>query len=310
MIALSGLVGYALVDDKSLATLPFTTYVIGMATATVPASLLMKRVGRRAGFLCGAVFGLIAAALSSYAIYAANFWLFSLGTGITGIYSGFGQYYRFAAADTASESFKSRAISLVLAGGLVGGFLGPGSTTVTRDLFPAYTFMGSYMSTIGFVLAAMVLLAFVDIPRTAEEMRVGSGRALIRIVVQPTFLVAALAAMIGYGVVGLMMTATPLAMVAEGHSLDQAAFVAQWHVVAMFAPAFVTGSLIARFGVLKVMLGGAVVSLVGTISALSGGAFLNFLCALKGLNPQWSKPIPWLGPPWTARAMLCFSAAS
>ena len=287
LIALNALAGYALADDKSLATLPITTYVIGAALTTVPASLLMKQAGRRAGFMAGAGLGLVGALICSWGIYVANFWLLCSGTLVMGMYNAFGQYYRFAAADAASESFKSRAISLVLAGGIVGGVLGPESSIWTKDLLPM-TFLGSYLSLAVLSIAAMLLIALIDIPRLSESERKDHGRPLITIMAQPVFVVAALGAIIGYGVMNLLMTVTPLAMGHHHHPYSDAALVIEWHVIGMFAPSFFTGSLIQRFGVLNVMLTGVALMFACVGMAVSGTALMNFWTALVLLGVGWN----------------------
>lgn len=287
LIALNALVGYALAADKSLATLPITTYVVGAALTTVPASLLMKQVGRRAGFIAGTSCGFLGALLCTWALSISSFWLLCFGTLIMGIYNAFGQYYRFAAADAAHAEFKARAISLVLAGGLVGGIIGPESSKLTKDLLPI-TYMGAYASLMAFSLAAMALLALLDMPPLSESERREHGRPLGQVIAQPVFIVAALGAMIGYGVMNLLMTVTPLAMGHHHHPYHDAAFVIEWHVIGMFAPSFVTGSLIKRFGVLNIMLAGAGLMFACVATALSGTALLNFWLALVLLGVGWN----------------------
>lgn len=287
LIALNALAGYALADNKVLATLPITTYVVGAALTTIPASLMMKYVGRRTGFMTGAAAGLVGALICSWGIYAANFWLLCFGTLVMGVYNAFGGYYRFAAADAASESFKSRAISLVLAGGIVGGILGPESSKWTKDLLPT-DFLGSYLSLVVLSMAAMLLITLMDIPGLSESERNQRGRPLRTIMAQPVFLVAALGAMIGYGVMNLLMTVTPLAMGHHHHPYSDAALVIEWHVIGMFAPSFFTGSLIQRFGVLNVMLTGVLLMFACVGIAISGTALMNFWTALVLLGVGWN----------------------
>lgn len=287
LIALNGIVGYEFADDKSLATLPITTFVIGAALATIPASLYMRRVGRRAGFMTGAVLGAIGASVATYAVSIASFWLLCSGTALMGIYSAFGQYYRFAAADMATPEFKSKAISWVMAGGIAGGIIGPESTKLTRDL-AAPEFIASYGALIGVTLLALMLLALIDIPPLSQEQRREKGRPLSQIMAQPVFIVAVLAATIGYGVMNLIMTATPLAMSHHHHPFNDAAFVIEWHVIGMFAPSFFTGSLINRFGVARIMLSGAILMTACVIIALADIALLNFWTALLLLGVGWN----------------------
>jgi len=288
LITLGGLVGYALADDKSLATLPVSTVMIGTMLATFPASMWMRRVGRRAGFMLGAVLGMIGAAICSYALYQSDFWLFCFGTAFMGTYNAFAQYYRFAAADVAEPAFKSKAISLVLAGGIFAAFLGPASTRWTKDLMEPITFLGSYISIIAVSALAFVLLAMLDIPKLTAAQKKEKGRPLWEIMKQPTVFVATTGAMIGYGVMSLVMTATPLAMVAHGHPFEDATTVIQWHIVGMFAPAFFTGHLIARFGVLRVMMVGTLALLACVSITLSGSEFLNYWFGLVLLGIGWN----------------------
>jgi MFS family permease len=287
LAALNSLVGFSLANNKSLATLPIATYVIGGALATVPASLLMKQLGRRAGFMIGATLGLIGTLLCTFAVSAANFWLFCIGTVIIGMYNAFGQYYRFAATEAAPDGFQSKAISLVLAGGLVGGVLGPESSKLTKDLL-GVPFMGAYASLIVFSLAALALASLIDIPRLPQAERNEHGRPLAEIARQPVFIVAVLAAAVAYGVMNLLMSVTPLAMSQHHHAYNDAAFVIEWHVIAMFAPSFVTPSLAKRFGVLNVMLAGAALMFACISVALSGTAMMNFWVALVLLGVGWN----------------------
>jgi MFS family permease len=288
MIIVAGLVGYGLLGaEKALATLPVSAAVIGVAVATIPASLLMKRIGRRAGFIIGNMIGVVGGLLAAYAINISAFPLFVGATFIIGCSVGFSHYYRFAAADAASPAFRSRAISLVVAGGVVSAFVSPSLVRYTTDLTPV-TFMGTYLAVVGITLATAVLLLFLDIPPPTEEEAREPGRPLSEIARQPAFIVAILAGMISYGVMNLVMTATPLAMIACGFDLHDAAQVIQWHVVGMFAPAFFTGALIHRFGVLNIMLIGTVLLLGCTVAALMGIAFTNFVFALTALGLGWN----------------------
>lgn len=287
LIAINGLAGYLLATDKSLATLPVTGYVIGAALTTMPMSQLMRRVGRANGFSIGTLIGILGALVCGYAVYSHNFWLLCAGTLIMGIYNASGQYYRFAAADVSGSDFKSRAISLVMAGGLVGGVLGPQTSKLTKDLLPA-EFLGSYLVLIGFCLVALALQRMMRIPTPAAETQASQGRPLSEIARQPAFIVAVLSGMVGYGVMNLLMTATPLAMKSCAHPFSEAAFVIQWHVIAMFAPSFVTGSLIKRFGVRQVMFTGVLLSLACVAIALSGVEVMHFWIALMLVGVGWN----------------------
>jgi MFS family permease len=289
MIAVTGLAGYALATDKSLATLPLTCYVIGSALTTVPASLLMDRIGRRGGFQVGTSIGIGGAVVCALAIYLASFWLLCAGMMVMGVYTAFGKYYRFAAADAAEVSFKAKAISLTLAGGIIGGIFGPEMAKRTTGAFPDHlTYLGPYLSLIGVCLLATLMLTRLDIPKLSAHERKAGGRPLSRIMCQPVFVVAALAAMLSYGIMNLMMTSTPLAMRAHDHHFNDAAFVLQWHMIGMYGPSFFTGSLINRFGVLNVILTGCGLLLFCVIAALSGTALLNFWTALFLLGVGWN----------------------
>jgi MFS family permease len=288
LIATNGLAGYGLADDKALATLPVTAYIVGAALTTMPASLLMRRIGRRAGFTLGAIFGVIGALICAYAAFHHNFWLLCAGALVLGAYNATGQYYRFAAADSVSADFKSRAISLVLAGGIAGGILGPETSMLTKDLFAQAVFTGSYLSLAGFCFCAIGLFSRIKIPPLTAAEQKDAGRPLAVIVCQPAFIVAVTSAVVGYGVMNLLMTATPLAMSACPLPFSDAAFVIQGHVIAMFAPSFFTGALIKRFGILNVMLAGVALTLGCVAIALSGLDVAHFWMALVLLGVGWN----------------------
>jgi len=286
-IALNGLAGYALATNKALATLPVTAWVVGGALSTLPASLLMKRIGRRAGFTVGALMGIIGAAICSFALYAGDFWLLCSGTLVFGVHNAVAQYYRFAAADAVSVDFKAKAISLVLAGGLIGGLVGPEVSKHTVDLL-ATRYLGAYLSLIGFLVLAVGVVQLLDIPSPAGDDHKIPARPLREIMTQPVFIVAVLGASIGYGVMNLLMTATPLAMGLCGHPYSAAATVIGWHVVGMFGPSFFTGSLIRRFGVMQVMTTVALLLYVVVAIALSGISVPHFWFALVLLGIGWN----------------------
>jgi MFS family permease len=286
-IALNGLAGYALAGNKALATLPVTGWVLGGALSTFPASLLMKRIGRRAGFTVGALIGMVGASICSFALSLGNFWLFCLGTMVFGVYNAVAQYYRFAAADAVGSDFKAKAISYVLAGGLVGGLVGPQLSTFTVGLLPT-RFLGAYLSLIAFLVVVILVVQHLDIPVPAAAGTRERSRPLGAIMVQPAFVVAVLGAAVGYGVMNLLMTATPLAMGICGHPYAAAATVIGWHVVAMFGPSFFTGSLIRRFGVPQVMLAGTVILYGCVATALSGISVAHFWIALVLLGIGWN----------------------
>ena len=287
LIAVNGLTGLALTPDRRLATLPVTSYVLGSALATVPASYFMKRFGRRSGFALGAGFGVVGGAVGAVAMLQHGFWLLCTGTLLSGIYNAFGQYYRFAAADVAPPEGKSRAISLTLAGGLLGAFVGPALGKWTRDLLEP-RFVASYLAIGALALPTLAIALFMRaIPQSADEQH-GHGRSLALIARQPTFVVAVMSAALGYGVMSLLMSATPLAMDMCGLQFSDAAFVLQWHVIGMFAPSFVTGSLIKRFGVLQILLAGAGLMMVCVAIAMQGESLEHFFFALLALGLGWN----------------------
>jgi MFS family permease len=288
LIAVNALAGYALATDKALATLPVTAYFVGSAIATLPISFFMKRHGRRAGFTLGACFAIAGALVCATAIYTASFWLLCLGVLLLGIYFAAGQYYRFAATDSAPPDFRATAVSLVLAGGIIGGFVGPETTKLTKDIVAGHVYAGPYFTLILFAVMALAALRWLDIPPLAEAERKEAGRPLAAIARQPAFIVAVLCAMVSYGVMNLTMTATPLAMSACNLPFSDAAFVIQWHLVGMFAPSFFTGRLIRRFGLVPVMLTGVVLS-VGCVGiAVSGVEVVNFWLALVLSGVGWN----------------------
>ncbi|MDH3595404.1 MAG: MFS transporter, partial [Rhodospirillales bacterium] len=261
IITITALIGFDLAPNKGLATLPLALQFLAMMSTAAPASFFMRRFGRRAGFSLGAAMGCIAGGLGMQAIFAQSFPLFCASSILFGAFAAHVQFYRFAAADTASEAYRSRAISLVLAGGLLAAFLGPELAKWSRDLFAPGLYAGGYLCIVGLALISLLLLQFIEIPRPAALERRDSGRPLSSIARQPAFVVAVLSAMVGYGAMNLVMTATPLAVVSHNHSFEAAAFVIQWHVVGMYAPSFFTGNLIHRFGVVPILSLGAVLAL-------------------------------------------------
>ena len=287
LITMNGLVGYSLAETKTLATLGVTFYVLGSALATMPASLWMAQVGRRKGFMAGALINVGGCGLAVLGISLRSFVLYCVATGVMGVYNAIGLQYRFAAAEVAAPADRAKAISLVLAGGVVGGFLGPESSRRAMDLF-ATPYLGSFVVLAAWALVALAVQSQVDVPRPTLEERSGGGRSLPAIMRQPVFVVAVLAGAVGYGLMNLLMTATPLAMSFCSHPFDAAAFVIQWHVVGMYAPGFVTGSLIRRFGVLNVILAGVVLVAGCAVVALHGNTLPHFVIALILLGVGWN----------------------
>lgn len=287
IMTVGGLAGLVVAADKSLATLPIAAAMVGTMVGTVPASLLMGRIGRRAGFILGTLIGALGGGLGALGMIQGSLLLLCAGTLLVGIYQAFAQYYRFAAAEAASASFKSQAISLVLAGGVVAAIAGPQIGVMAKDIGAA-EFAGSFLAIIVLSLAAAALLAFLRMPPAVTTSIDSEARSLAVIVRQPKFMLALGGAAVGSGVMILAMTATPLAMVAHEHAASDAAFVIQWHVLGMFVPSFFTGFLIARFGVLTMMFAGAL-ALAGHVAiSLSGLALPHFLSALILLGVGWN----------------------
>ncbi|MDI4665142.1 MFS transporter [Xanthobacter autotrophicus] len=286
VMTVAGLAGAAITPAPELATLPVAAMFLGTAIGIAPASLWMARVGRRIGFVAGALLGTLGGLLGALGIFYASLPLLCLGTGLVGTYQAFAQFYRFAAAEVATDAFRPRAISFVLAGGVVAAIAGPILGRFGGPLLAA-DYAGSFLILAVVSLLAAGLLLGVDMPRPARSASSG-GRPLGAIIRQPAYLVALFGAATGYGVMILAMTATPLAMLHHHHDLSDAATVIQLHVLGMFLPSFFTGALISRFGVLKVMLAGAFLLAGHVLIALSGTQFLAFASALVLLGVGWN----------------------
>jgi MFS family permease len=289
IVTVGGLAGQMLAPEKALATLPIAAVVIGTALATVPASLLMGKVGRRPGFVLGALFGLVGSGVAASAMLFESFALLCVGCLVVGAYQGFAQFYRFAAAEAASPAFKSRALSLVLAGGVVAAIVGPHLGAMTKDLASGGAYAGSFVAVMALSAVAAALLAATPLPASQViETAAEPPRPLSRIGRQPKFLGAVIGAAVGNGVMALVMTATPLSMVAHDHAVSDAAQVIQWHVLGMFVPSFFTGWLVARFGLTPMMLTGVAALTAHVAIAVSGVAFLNYLSGLTLVGLGWN----------------------
>ncbi len=288
LIATSALVGFRLAADKSLATLPLALQFFTSMLTTVPASFLMKAIGRRAGFMVGTLFGLAGAGLAAFAIVSGSFLHFCLAAALVGAFNGFGTYYRFAAADVATPDYRARAISYVLAGGVVAALIGPNLAHWTSDWLSGIEFAGSYLSLLGIYGLSLLALLFVRIPAPTAAQAHAHGRSLAALAAQPAFMVAIAGAALGFGVMALVMTATPLAMHQHAHAFADTAFVIEWHLLGMFAPSFFTGHLIRRFGVLNVMLAGALLNIACVAVNLAGTDVPHFWLALTLLGVGWN----------------------
>ncbi len=287
-IAINGLVGLSLAPLGWMATLPVMGYVVGGALSTGLVARSQARYGRQISFQIGLGVALLSALLCAYAAWSHNFWLLVAATVVAGYYSANGQLYRFAAAELATPDYREKAVSLVLAGGLIGAIIGPNLAKYTKSLLTT-PFAGAYLA-LAFVavlgMGLMTLVRFPAVPRAAPGA--SSGRPVLEIVRQPLFLVAIVGAALGYGVMNLLMAATPLAMQVCGYPFDDMALVLEWHVIGMFAPGFFTGHLIKRFGTLTIMGVGVLLNFLCIVIALSGVDLHQFLIALFLLGVGWN----------------------
>ncbi len=287
IVSTASIVGAVLAPDKGLATLPITCMVLGMWVGTLPVGALARRYGRRAALQTGSAFGILSGLISYSAVVHGQFWLLLVGTFCGGLYAAAHQSYRFAAADTASEAFRPKVVSYVLAGGVFAGVIGPQLVIATKDIMPQYLFAASYLGQSACALLAAVVLQFMKIPPAVASLA-DNGRPLGQIVRAPRFIVAAACGIASYAMMNMVMTSAPLAMVGCGHSVTDATLGIQWHVLAMYAPSFFTGSLIARFGVERITgLGLALIALTAGIG-FAGITVAHFWTALILLGIGWN----------------------
>jgi MFS family permease len=287
VVVTSGLVGAQLAPSPSWATLPMSMTIVGTALTTFPISLMMRRTGRRVGFVVCALVGALGSLVGVFAIFQRSFELFLLGCLLVGVYQASASYYRFAAADTASAAFRPKAISWVMTGGIVAALVGTVLVMYSVDLLAPVTFAGTWVVMSLLALAGAALLLAVDIPLT-EAHDAPSGRPLSEIARQPRYIVAALTAMLAYGIMMLVMTATPVAMLGCGFSVQDSSWVIQWHALAMFVPSFFTGSLITRFGAERISAMGMVLLVGAAVAGLLGIRFENFAVGLVLLGLGWN----------------------
>ena len=287
-IAINGLVGLSLAPVGWMATLPVMGYVVGGALSTGLVAKSQAKWGRRVSFQLGLLVGLLSAMLCAYAAHTHNFALLVMATVVAGYYSANGQLYRFAAAELAEASFREKAVSWVMAGGLIGAIVGPNLASKSKSWFET-PFMGAYVALTVVAVLGMVLMHFVKFPPVPEKTKGSSeGRPLFEIMKQPVFIVSAAAAALSFGVMNLLMAATPLAMQVCGYPFSDAALVLEWHVIGMFAPGFFTGHLIKKFGTLQIMGVGVLLNFVCIAVALSGTDLSQFLIALFLLGVGWN----------------------
>jgi len=286
-IAINGLVGLSLAPTPWLATLPVMGYVAGGALFTALVARHQRAWGRRRTFQTGLAVAILSTALCAYAASTHDFWLLVAATVIAGYYNANAGLYPFAATELVSLEFKERAISWVLAGGIIGAVIGPNLANVTRDALPV-PFAGAYAALVGVALASLAVMSFIDFPPLPLPSAARPGRPLAEIARQPVFIVAVIGCSLGYGVMNLLMAATPIAMAQCSHPFKSAALVLEWHVLGMFVPSFFTGSLIKRFGALPVMATGALLNVACIAVALSGVDLMQFLVALTVLGLGWN----------------------
>lgn len=287
IFATGSIVGATLAPDMSLATVPLSMYVVGLAAGTLPTGAISRRFGRRWAFVIGTGLGTLTGLIGSFAILHASFALFCLATFLGGLYGSVAQSYRFAAADGASAAYRPKAVSWVMAGGVFAGVLGPQLVQWTMDIWSPYLFAFSFLVQAAVALIAMGIVAGVDMPKPAPADLHG-GRPLLTIVTQPRFIAAALCGVIAYPMMNLVMTSAPLAMKLCGLSLSDSNFGIQWHIVAMYGPSFFTGALIARFGAPRIVAAGLLLEAGAAGIGLSGITAMHFWATLIVLGVGWN----------------------
>jgi MFS family permease len=287
IFATGSIVGATLAPSVSLATVPLSMYVVGVAVGTLPTGAISRAYGRRVAFMIGTGCGVMTGLLGAFAILHGSFALFCCATFLGGLYGAVSQSYRFAAADGASIAFRPRAVSWVMVGGVFAGVLGPQLVQWTMDIWPPYLFAFSFVTQAAVALVAMAVLAGVDAPKPAPADLHG-GRPLLQIVRQPRFVAAAICGIVAYPIMNLVMTSAPLAMKMCGLAVSDSNFGLQWHIVAMYGPSFFTGSLIARFGAPRIVATGLLLEAVAATIGLSGITAWHFWATLIVLGLGWN----------------------
>jgi predicted MFS family arabinose efflux permease len=288
LVATAGIVGTTLAPDKSLATLPISIYVLGMWMGTLPLGALARRLGRRNALQIGTVCGVLTGLICCLAVLQGSFLLFNVGAVFSGLYASAHQSYRFAAADTASEAFRPKAISWVLFGGVVAAVVGPQLVIATQGLWPPYLFAATYVGQSALALISAGVLMFTNIPKPPPRSAAGDGRPLGEIAKQPRFVVAVACGVAAYSTMNLLMTSAPLAMVMCNHSVTDATLGLQWHVLGMYAPSFATGALISRFGLERITGAGLALIIVAAVIGIAGISLWHFWVALALLGVGWN----------------------
>jgi MFS family permease len=287
-IATGGIAGAMLAPDKGLATLPVTAYVLGMWMGTLPVGALARRLGRRTTFQIGTVFGVLTGLIACMAMLAGSFALLNAASLCSGLYAAAHQAYRFAAADTASEQFKPKAISWVMIGGVVAGIVGPQLVITTKDLWQPYLFAATYLAQAVLAVISAIVLTLLDIPKPPAPTPGNEGRPLGEIARQPRFVVAVVCGVASYAMMNLVMTSAPLAMIECSLSVTDATLGIQWHILAMFVPSFFTGSLIARFGLERVVALGLALIVASAAVSMAGITLWHFWIGLVLLGVGWN----------------------
>jgi predicted MFS family arabinose efflux permease len=288
LVATAAIVGTMLAPDKGLATLPISIFVLGMWMGTLPMGVLARRLGRRNALQIGTGCGVLTGLICCVAVLHGSFFLFNVGAVFSGFYASAHQSYRFAAADTASDEFRPKAISWVLFGGILAGVVGAQLVIATQDLWPPYLFAATYIGQSALALVAGGVLMFVNIPKPPPRSAVGDGRPLSEIAREPRFIVAVACGVAAYSMMNLVMTSAPLAMVMCNHSITDATLGLQWHVLGMYAPSFVTGTLITRFGLERITGLGFALIIVAAGIGVAGISLWHFWIGLALLGVGWN----------------------
>jgi len=288
LVATAAIVGTMLAPDKGLATLPISIFVLGMWMGTLPMGVLARRLGRRNALQIGTACGVLTGLICCVAVLDGSFLLFNVGAVFSGFYATAHQSYRFAAADTASEAFRPKAVSLVLLGGVAGSVVGPQLVIATKDFWPPYLFAASYIGQSVLALIAGGVLALVNIPKPPPRSVVGDGRPIFEIAKEPRFIVAVACGVAAYSMMNMVMTSAPLAMVMCNHSITEATLGIQWHILGMFAPSLVTGTLIARFGIARMAGIGLALIVVAAAIGIAGVSVWHFWIALALIGVGWN----------------------
>ena len=288
LISTGAIVGAMLAPDRGLATVPITVYVIGMWLGTLPTGWIARNYGRRASFFVGTGFGVLTGLTACAAVLTASFLTFNIAAFFSGLYASAHQSYRFAAADTATDRFRPKAISWVMVGGIFAGIIGPQLVIGTKDLWQPYLFAGTYLAQAGMAILSAAVLMLVNIPKPPPRTDANKGRPLSVIARQPRFITAVACGVGSYSMMNMVMTSAPLAMVECNHSVAEATLGIQWHVMGMFVPSLVTGSLILRFGVERMIGIGLSLIVLSAVISISGISLWHFWIGLCMLGVGWN----------------------